>query len=417
MVSAKAAMKYKLDLRYVVSDASWEPTYDLRITDVNQPLDLFYKAKVSQDTDEDWENVKLILSTGNPSISNYKPELSTYYLTFNNYYRKTTPTAQRNNPYKGTVRGVITDKNGEPLIGANVLVKGTAMGTVSDINGVYQINMPWDKNILVFSYIGFTSQEKRINSNEVDVALEEAMTLEEVVVIGYGSTSRALQGRSSGVTIEKKKEQIPLAIEKRQTSTEFEIEIPYSIPSDNKPYDVTMVEYEVDADYHYSAVPKLSSDAYLTAKIADWTQYEMISGSANLFFQGIYQGETYLDLKAFEDTLTVSIGRDEDILISREIQKDFSKRSVIGANKKVLKSWAITIKNNKDTAIDLVLEDQFPISKVANIKVEQLESSGAEINKDDGKLSWELKLQPKEKKVLIVKYEVKYPKNRNLIVD
>ena len=403
----------------MVSDASWEPTYDLRITDVNEPLDLFYKAKVSQNTDEDWENVKLILSTGNPSISNYKPELSTYYLTFNNYYRQpTNPTAQRNTPYRGTVRGIITDESGEPLIGVTVLVKGTAQGAVTDINGVYQIDMPWDKNILVFSYTGFTSQEKYINSNQVDVVLDaSAVTLDEVVVTGYGITSRRLQGRASGVTIEKKKEQIPLAIEKRQTSTEFEIEIPYSIPSDNKPYDVTMVEYEVDADYHYSAVPKLSSDAYLTAKIADWTQYEMISGSANLFFQGIYQGETYLDLKAFEDTLTVSVGRDEDILISREIQKDFSKRSVIGANKKVLKSWAITIKNNKDTAIDLVLEDQFPISKVANIKVEQLESSGAEINKDDGKLTWELKLQPKEKKVLVVKYEVKYPKNRNLIVD
>jgi uncharacterized protein (TIGR02231 family) len=80
VVSAKSPMKYKIDLKYIVNDAGWEPNYDLRIADVNQPLDLFYKAKVFQNTDEDWKNVNLILSTGNPSISNYKPELSTSIL-------------------------------------------------------------------------------------------------------------------------------------------------------------------------------------------------------------------------------------------------------------------------------------------------------------------------------------------------
>jgi hypothetical protein len=420
VVSAKTSMKYKVDLKYVVNEAGWEPNYDLRITDVNQPLNLFYKAKVFQNTNEDWKNVKLILSTGNPNISNYKPELSTYYLTFNNYYKKPTrPIIQNNEPFKGTVHGRITDsETGEPLIGATVLVKGTTQGTVADMNGEYQISMPWDKNVLLFTYIGYAEHEQYVNSGQVNVSLApDLMELEEVVVVGYGSTSSALQGRASGVNVTKKKEHIPLAIEKRQTSTEFEIEIPYSIPSDNQPYDVTMVEYQVAADYHYSSVPKLSDDAYLTAKIPDWTKYEMISGSANLFFQGIYQGETYLDLKGFEDTLSVSVGRDKDILISREIQKDFSKKSVIGSYKKELKAWEITIKNNKSSVIDLVIEDQFPISKVADIKIEQIESSGAEINEDDGKLTWKLKLEPKEKRVLVVKYEVKYPKNRNLIVD
>ena len=64
------------------------------------------------------------------------------------------------------------------------------------------------------------------------------------------------------VSVSKQKEHIPLAIEKRQMSTEFEIEIPYSIPSDNQPYDVTMIEYQVAASYQYSAVPKLSDDSY-----------------------------------------------------------------------------------------------------------------------------------------------------------
>jgi uncharacterized protein (TIGR02231 family) len=321
-------------------------------------------------------------------------------------------------PFNGIVYGRITDsETGEPLIGVTIMVKGTTQGTVADMNGEYQINIPRDKNVLLFRFMGYVEHEQYVNSGQVNVSLAPDLTkLEEVVVAGYGST-RSLQGHASGVNVTQKKEHIPLAIEKRQTSTEFEIEIPYSIPSDNQPYDVTMVEYQVMADYHYSSVPKLSDDAYLTAEIPDWTKYEIISGKANLFFQGIYQGETYLDLKGFEDTLSISVGRDKDILISREILKDFSKKNVIGSYKKELKAWEITIKNNKNSAIDLVLEDQFPISKVDDIKIEQIESSGAEINEYDGKLTWKLKLEPKEKKILIVKYEVKYPKNKNLIID
>ncbi len=424
VVSAKVAALHLIDLKYIVNNAGWEPNYDIRISDVNQPLNLFYKAKVFQDTDEDWKNVKLILSTGNPNISNYKPELKTYYLTFNNYYRRVQRPQVResNEPFRGTVHGKIIDaKTGEPLPGASVIVKGTTQGTVADLNGEYSIDIPYNKKILEFSFIGYEKYEKYINSGRLDVKLyQDDIGLDEVEVVGYGSEKSLtgkLAGKISGVKALRKKEHIPLAIEKRQTSTEFEIEIPYSIPSDNQPYDVTMVEYKVPTEYYYSSVPKLSNDAYLTAKIPDYTKYEMVSGNANLFFKGIYQGDTYLDLKGFEDTLRVSVGRDKDILISREIQKDFSKRSVIGTYKKELKTWKITVKNNKNSEINLLLEDQFPISKLSDIKVEQIESSGGEINKDDGKITWKLKLKPKEKKELVVKYEVKYPKNRNLIVE
>lgn len=421
VVSAKVAGNYKLDLNYLVNQAGWEPNYDLRINSVNKPMNIFYKAKVRQSSGEEWENVKLILSTGNPKISNTKPSLSTYFLTFDNYYRNVNKyTAQPIGfTTSGNVYGRITDAaTGEPLPGVNVVIKGTTVGTVSDLNGNYQISAPHPNTPLVFSFIGCTTEEAYINNpGQLNIVMnQDVSVLEEVVVVGYGSSNKIkIRGMASGIS--RQKAHIPLAIEKRQTSTEFEIEIPYNIPSDNQSYDVTMVEFEAPANYNYNAVPKLSDDAYLTAKIPDWTQYELINGPANLFFEGVYQGETYLNMKEFEDTLNISVGRDKDLVISRELQKDFSKTSSIGLHKKELKAWKITIKNNKNTEINLVLEDQFPISKVDDIKVDQIEFSGAELNEDDGTLTWNLTLAPKEKKTLLVKYEVKYPKNRNLIVD
>lgn len=88
------------------------------------------------------------------------------------------------------VTGVVTDKTGEPLIGVNVLEKGTTNGTVTDIDGKFTVDMSQGKT-LVFSFIGFVTQEIKVTSNVVNVVLnEDTKTLDEVVVIGYGSMTR-----------------------------------------------------------------------------------------------------------------------------------------------------------------------------------------------------------------------------------
>ena len=127
-----------------------------------------------------------------------------------------------------TITGTVADNTGQPLIGANVVIKGTSTGTVTDIDGNYSIRVPEDKNTLVFSYTGYTTQEVEIGvSNVVDVTLAEGVVLETAVVtalgiereeksLGYAVQSlegdqiqqvaepdplRALQGKVAGVNI------------------------------------------------------------------------------------------------------------------------------------------------------------------------------------------------------------------------
>ena len=87
------------------------------------------------------------------------------------------------------ITGVVTDaESGEPLIGANILVKGTSRGTITDLDGHYSLEVGGEDNILVFSYTGYNSQEIVLGaSNEINVALGVGMLLEEVVVVGYGT--------------------------------------------------------------------------------------------------------------------------------------------------------------------------------------------------------------------------------------
>lgn len=88
------------------------------------------------------------------------------------------------------VTGTVTDKTGEPLTGANVVVAGTTTGYITDVDGKYTIEAEKGQT-LIFSFIGFTKQEVKVTQNVINITLEEdAKTLEEVVVVGYGVMTR-----------------------------------------------------------------------------------------------------------------------------------------------------------------------------------------------------------------------------------
>jgi Ca-activated chloride channel homolog len=120
------------------------------------------------------------------------------------------------------VSGKVTDVSGTVLPGVNVMIKGTSNGTVTDVDGKYNIKVPDEKCVLVFSFIGYKAQEIEVlGKNVVNVTLkEETKQLDEVVVVGYGvqkkmeltgavsnkdfkceKVKRSLQGKASGVTI------------------------------------------------------------------------------------------------------------------------------------------------------------------------------------------------------------------------
>lgn len=72
----------KLEISYLVNQAGWTPRYDIRATDIQKPIELVYKAAVYQNTGEDWKDVPLTLSTGNPQLGGTKPKLNPWYLDF-----------------------------------------------------------------------------------------------------------------------------------------------------------------------------------------------------------------------------------------------------------------------------------------------------------------------------------------------
>ncbi len=98
------------------------------------------------------------------------------------------------NAQERQVTGTVTTEEGTTLPGANVMTKGTTIGTITDLDGKYSISVPGDDAILVFSFVGYDSQEIPVgNQTVINIVLVESFTkLDEIVVVGYGQGSRAL---------------------------------------------------------------------------------------------------------------------------------------------------------------------------------------------------------------------------------
>ena len=410
------------ELSYIVGNAGWLPSYDIRAKNVSEPIELVYKAKVQQDTKIDWTNVNLKLSSADPNVSGVAPELKTYYL---DYY--TAPPTY--NKTINSIRGkVISAYDNLPLPGANVIVEGTTIGTTTDFDGNYELTLPNNANKISYTYIGFETQTRVADREVINVSLvEDSNSLDEIVIVGYGysntkNISRALEGKAAGLSISKnetrsKVSMIPTTQIENQTTVDYEIKTPYSIKSDNKSYTVAIDKYSLPAYYQYYSVPKINKDVFLIAHISDWEKYNLLEGEANIFFEDTYIGKSLLDVRYAVDTLKISLGVDKNVKVDRVKSKEFTKKQFIGSKKQEFIAWDISVKSNKSQQINMLIFDQIPVSTLDEIKIEVLKSSGAKISSTTGTLKWEFKLNSNERKKFQLKYSVKYPKNKNLQIE
>ena len=197
----------------------------------------------------------------------------------------------------------------------------------------------------------------------------------------------------------------------QELSAEFEIELPYTILSDGKPYVVDVTSFTLPATYMHYAVPKQDTDAFLMAKVVGWNTLNLVSGKASVYFAGAYLGQSFINTASVDDTLSLSLGRDKRVALVRKKQSELSKRQLLGNNEKETFYFETTVRNNRDKEINVLLEDQLPISSDGQIEVAMLEISGAVLEKNTGKLSWNMKLAPGESKTITLGYSIKTPKS------
>lgn len=197
-------------------------------------------------------------------------------------------------------------------------------------------------------------------------------------------------------------------------SAEFKIDLPYTILSNNEQHMVLVKNVDLDAKFKYYSVPKYDAAAYLVAEITKLDELQLVPAKANIFFDGSYMGETYLDPSTMDDTLQLSLGKDPNIIVKRTLLSHECKDKIIGPKIERTYAYSIEIKNLKSTSIELIVQDQIPITQNADIEISALELSKGELDTKTGVIEWRVSLKPGASKDLKLSYMVKHNKDQSL---
>ncbi len=448
LIDCNSKVNGKTTLNYYVHSAGWIPTYDLRVENIASPISIAYYAQVFQTTGEIWNNVKLTISGANPSIIGNMKELEAWELGINNFQDYP---EKRKELYNITGK-VVDSKTGEglPFVLVSLTAKESSnkIKVYTDISGKFSIRpVNSERNTIQLTYLGYQKRDyfvKGVEYENQDIEIDEentfkmyrmpdllnAISLEEPI---YKYPQIMKDETSTGMTITR--EQIsqmatrdvnsiaattaPLIVQTDElmnmvkeniTHLEYVIDEPHTILSDGKNHEIQIKEVKTNAEYRYHAIPKISQDVFLTAQIANWQQLNFIKGTLSVYFQGTYVGTSLINTEIIGDTLKVSLGRDKDVILRRElVKRDFDKRILSGTWKRT-DTWAIVVKNNKNHPIKIDVTDQFPLARVKGYEVEHLELNGAKHNQINGSLNWTIDLNPMEVKSVSFKYMIRITK-------
>ena len=312
------AGNYSYELSYNSNKAGWAPSYEIRSKGVNSPIDLTYKAKIIQNTNENWDNVQLSLSTGKLNKSNKAPSFQTQYVN------------------------------------------------------TYSTNNKRDKMNVNKGYSA--------NAMDSEDEIQESISSSEFTNVDYSGTQII-----------------------------YNVALPYSIPSQTEPVFIEIQKFSLEANYDYYCYPKLDKDVFLMCHFESLGNKNLLPGNGQVYFKGKSVGKTFLDPFSIKKTNDLSLSRDVSIICERTLEKKFSSETKVGDNMKFEKTYKLSLKNNKDHSVSIVLIDQIPKSTKKSIDVQLLESSEAIFDKKNGKLKWNIPLNPNEIIEKKFSFTVKHP--------
>ncbi len=272
---------------------------------------------------------------------------------------------------------------------------------------------PMERNIkpsLATWYLGFQEYKRLKEGRSVNAVM--ALSKQTVKSVGAPQTDDVKEDQDYA---EQKSLSEYINITENLIRTEYEIKLKYEIGSDGKMHKVMIKEQNIPMILAFAAVPKICADAFLMGRVTGWEELNIIPGAARIYFDGGYVGETYLSNQSTNDTLDLNLGKDKSMVVTRKKVKDKTKIKNLENEKVETRSIEIVVRNTKNIAVDINLEDQIPVSQnPADIKVTLLDANGASLDEITGFLNWKLKLGSKESKKIVFTYEIRYPKNKQV---
>ena len=206
-------------------------------------------------------------------------------------------------------------------------------------------------------------------------------------------------------------------VEQGMTAATFRVPRPADVPGDGEPHRQTITVASLPAAFRYETAPKLSSFAYLKAAATNTTETPLLAGAVNVFVGPDFIGTGRIKTTAQGEAADLFLGIDEGIRVKREELKDRrSKSGFFRSRRSQASGYKITVENYKDKPQHVMVFDQIPVSGTDEVKVSLGDTSIKPSKVDDatGKLTWELDLNPREKREITFEFTVDWPQDRQV---
>jgi len=203
----------------------------------------------------------------------------------------------------------------------------------------------------------------------------------------YNQTAQQIQ-QLEGITYQQIS--IPSFIKLRTLSGRF------ALKSNSTIFSFPILNVNLPCSFYYHAYPSIDPEAYLVAQVTKWDTIGLVDGIANISVKNNDIGKAVIKFSEFADTLTLTIGKDNSVFISRkEIANEVSSRES-GALKKGKERIAFEyeIRNNNSYPVVFCLYDQVPISQTKSAEVSIKQLSGGVLNEQIGEVLWKMDLEP-----------------------
>lgn len=378
----------RLRLNYLVSAASWTPQYKFKSTTKDKdPISVEYLAAVRQQSGEDWTNIKISLSTAQPSLNASPPELRMLAM---NLAPSTVP-PMPGNPGRGVAASGATQSMSLPVMN-------------SDSQG----GREFAKDNLEKSKQYRAQAQSEFNANKnVDAAnrmWNDSAALEQCVQLL--ATKEIEESEKKSVNYDETGEGPGIA---------YHLNAVLSLPSRQDEQIVEVAKIELQPDFYYKAIPVLSKHVYRVAKLGNTSKQTLLPGEATMYIDNDFVGRSRLPLVAAGEEFQVGFGVDPQIQVQRQLID--KNKSMQGANQILRYDYRILANSFKNGPVKLQVWDRLPIAETEVVGISMVKTT-PEISKDPlylreerprNLLRWDVELAPKMngEQALAINYEFK----------
>jgi uncharacterized protein (TIGR02231 family) len=318
-INSSNTSETNLSVIYQIRNAGWRPAYQFHANTNKNKTTLSYFAEIDQNTGEDWENISLELSTGQPARRTQPPKLRPWIVDF---------------PKSATL------------------------------------------------------SRKRLRSapmQSMEMAGAADMMIEAKVV-------------ESGTSY-------TFAIPDRQT-----------ISAGTRKFRALITRKTLASDLAYTAIPKLSKRVFLRTKLKNTSDFQWLPGQGGIYLDGSFVGNNWMKNTSPGEELKLGLGTDDSISVERKlVKKDDGGEGFLGQKERARYVFEITLENFKNRSVKLSLKDQLPLPYHEDIKtnINRIEPQPDKTDKQNF-LTWNLSLDPAEKKTITLDFQVEYPKGKTI---